>query len=111
LHELRVPLGYWEAKHEEDDLDKEIEKTFRKGYPQDNILFEDSYTAVLVQNQQEVIRCGVDDRAKLEKAYASGEGHGVGRSWTGGPLAQAASAALRCWRQFQGSSWWMRLAG
>jgi hypothetical protein len=43
--------------------------------------------------------------------YASGEGHGVGRSWTGGPLAQAASAALSCWRQFQGRSSWMRLAG
>ena len=41
LHALRVPLGYWEAKDEEDDLDKEIEKKFRKGYPQDNIIFED----------------------------------------------------------------------
>ena len=35
LHSLRVPLGYWEAKDEEDDLDAEIEKKFRKGYPQD----------------------------------------------------------------------------
>ncbi len=43
--------------------------------------------------------------------YASGEGHGVGRSWTGGMFAQAASAALWCWRQFQGRSSWMRLAG
>src|ERR1700704_3296907 len=58
LHELRVPLGYWEAKDEEDDLDKEIEKKFRKGYPQDNILFEDSHTAVLVQNRHEVMRSG-----------------------------------------------------
>lgn len=67
LHELRVPLGYWEAKDEEDDLEKEIEKKFRKGYPQDNILFEDSHTAILVQNRQEVTRCGVDDPAELEK--------------------------------------------
>jgi hypothetical protein len=29
LYALRVPLGYWEAKDEEDDLDKEIEKKFR----------------------------------------------------------------------------------
>jgi hypothetical protein len=35
---LRVPLRYWEAKDEEDDLEKEIEKKFRKGYPQDNII-------------------------------------------------------------------------
>src|SRR3984893_3094667 len=67
VYELRVPLGYWEAKDEEDDLDKEIEKKFRKGYPQDNIIFEDSHEAILIQNRQEVTRCGVDDPAKLEK--------------------------------------------
>ncbi len=49
LHALRVPLGYWEAKDEEDDLDDEIEKKFRKGYPQDNIIFDDSHEAVLIQ--------------------------------------------------------------
>jgi hypothetical protein len=48
VYELRVPLGYWEAKDEEDDLEKEIEKKFRKGYPQDNIIFEDSYEATIV---------------------------------------------------------------
>ena len=58
LHELRVPLGYWEAKDEDDDLDDEIEKKFRKGYPQDNIIFDDSREAVLIQNKQEVMRCG-----------------------------------------------------
>lgn len=63
LYALRVPLGYWEAKDEEDDLDREIEKKFRKGYPQDNIIFEDSREAVLIQNKQEVMRCGVDDPA------------------------------------------------
>jgi hypothetical protein len=41
LHELRVPLGYREAKDIADDLDRAIEKKLRKGYPQDNILFED----------------------------------------------------------------------
>lgn len=66
LHELRVPLGYWEAKDEEDDLGKEIEKKFRKGYPQDNIIFEDSREAVLIQNKQEVMRSGVEDPARLQ---------------------------------------------
>ncbi|HXW72805.1 MAG TPA: hypothetical protein VEK34_15505 [Methylocella sp.] len=61
LYALRVPLGYWEAKDEEDDLDEEIEKKFRKGYPQDNIIFEDSREAVLIQNKQQVMRCGVQD--------------------------------------------------
>jgi hypothetical protein len=59
VHELRVPLGYWEAKDEEDDLDEEIEKKFRKGYPQDNIIFEDSQHAVLIQNKQEVSQLAV----------------------------------------------------
>ena len=67
LHELRVPFGYWEAKDEDDDLDKEIEKKFRRGYPQDNIIFEDSREAVLIQDRQEVMRCPVDDPERLEK--------------------------------------------
>ncbi len=41
LHELRVPFGYWEAKDEKDDLDAEIAHKFKRGYPQDNIIFED----------------------------------------------------------------------
>ena len=67
LYELRMPFGYWEAKDEKDDLDAEIEFKFRRGYPQDNIIFEDSTQAVLIQNRQEVMRCGVDEVAALEK--------------------------------------------
>ena len=66
LYELGVPLGYWEAKDEDDNLDEEIEKKFRKGYPQDNIIFEDSREAILIQNKQQVMRCGVDDPVNLE---------------------------------------------
>jgi len=61
LHELRVPFGYWEAKDEKDDLDAEIAHKFKRGYPQDNILFEDSIEAVLIQNRQTAMRCPVDD--------------------------------------------------
>jgi len=32
VYDLRVPFGYWEAKDEEDDLDKEIAAKFRRGY-------------------------------------------------------------------------------
>lgn len=75
LYALRVPLGYWEAKDEEDDLDKEIEKKFRKGYPQDNIIFEDSREAILIQNKQQVMRCGVEEPAlqKLLELFFSYE--------------------------------------
>lgn len=67
LHELRMPLGYWEAKDAQDDLDAEIAKKFKKGYPQDNIVFSDDATVVLWQHRQEVLRCAVEDTAALEK--------------------------------------------
>lgn len=67
LHDLRVPLGYWEAKDTADDLDEEIRKKLAKGYPQDNIIFENSHTAVLIQNRQEVLRCSMTDVAQLGK--------------------------------------------
>lgn len=67
LHDIRVPLGYWEAKDTKDDLDEEIRKKFLKGYPQDNIIFENSETAVLVQNRQEVMRASMVDTAALLK--------------------------------------------
>ena len=67
LHELRVPFGYWEAKDAKDDLDDEIAFKFKRGYPQDNIIFEDSTQAVLIQHRQEVMRCAADDVLQLEK--------------------------------------------
>jgi len=67
LHELRMPLGYWEAKDADDDLDEEVSKKFRKGYPQDNIIFSDDTVAVLWQNKNEVLRCDVTDTHALEK--------------------------------------------
>ena len=65
LHGLRVPFGYWEAKDENDDLEREIEAKFRKGYPRDNIIFTDDATAVLYQDGGEVMRAAMqadDDR-------------------------------------------------
>ena len=67
LHELRVPFGYWEAKDAKDDIDAEIAFKFKRGYPQDNIIFEDSAQAVLIQHREEVMRCAVDDVKTLEK--------------------------------------------
>lgn len=67
LHTLRVPFGYWEAKDSKDDLDEEIQKKFRAGYPRTNIIFEDSAQAVLFQHGEEVMRCSVEDTVSLEK--------------------------------------------
>lgn len=66
MHDLRVPFGYWEAKDADDDLDEEIAKKFRRGYPNSNIIFEDSTQAVLIQNGVEVVRCKTDDGPALQ---------------------------------------------
>jgi predicted helicase len=62
---LRQDWGYWESKDESDIIDDEIKKKFEKGYPKDNILFEDSQTAVLIQNGIEKKRVAVKDAEAL----------------------------------------------
>lgn len=62
---LRQDWGYWESKDEDDDLDVEIQKKFRKGYPDNNILFEDSKTAILIQNRKEVKRVSMNNAIEL----------------------------------------------
>ena len=47
---LRLDMGYWESKDTKDDLEEEINKKIAKGYPQTNILYEDSQNAILIQN-------------------------------------------------------------
>jgi predicted helicase len=62
---LRQDYGYWESKDEKDILDDEIKLKLSKGYPNDNILFEDSQTAVLIQNNIEVMRVNMQDSQAL----------------------------------------------
>ena len=65
---LRLPYGYWESKDQFDNLDEEIEKKLAKGYPDDNILFEDSQTAVLIQSGEEILRVSMGDADALDTA-------------------------------------------
>jgi predicted helicase len=64
---LRLDHGYWESKDESDDINEEINKKFSKGYPSDNILFEDSQSAVLFQHGEEVMRTSLEDEVVLDK--------------------------------------------
>lgn len=64
---LRLDHGYWESKDESDDINEEIRKKFDKGYPNENILFEDSQTAVLFQQGSEVLRVPMQDGEELDK--------------------------------------------
>ena len=67
FHAIGLPHGYWEAKDTADDLDTEIAKKLSRGYPQSNIIFENSETAVLIQNRAEVFRCQMTDTDALLK--------------------------------------------
>lgn len=51
--------GVWEAKDTTDDLEKEIAKKFRVGYPKDNILFQAPDRAIIYQNGQEVFNTSI----------------------------------------------------
>ena len=68
---LRMARGYWEAKDPHDDLDAEIQAKFSQGYPQDNILFEDSRVAVLFQNGAEAMRVDMANASRLHRLIDS----------------------------------------
>jgi predicted helicase len=68
---LRQDWGYWESKDEADDLDLEVQKKFAKGYPDDNILFEDGKNAVLYRNGNLECRAVFKDEVALDKILRS----------------------------------------
>ncbi len=63
---LRLDWGYWESKDQYDNLAQEIDKKLSKGYPDSNILFEDSQTAVLIQNGSEIMRVSMQNEEALD---------------------------------------------
>ena len=67
LDSLYMTRGLWEAKDTHDDLDREIQNKLGQGYSSDNILFEDSRTAVLVQDNHEALRTDMTDPATLDE--------------------------------------------
>ena len=67
LDRVRLVHGWWEAKDSSDALDQEIAAKLAKGYPTTNILFEDTRTAVLIQNGQEVLRVATSDGPALNR--------------------------------------------
>ena len=68
---LRLTRGYWEAKDLRDNLDSEIQAKFNRGYPRDNIVFEDSRTAVLFQNREEAMRVDMSRPVELHRLIRS----------------------------------------
>jgi len=64
---LRQDWGYWESKDEYDDIDEEIKVKINKGYPTNNILFEDGQTAILYQEGTEFLRVDIKDHKALHQ--------------------------------------------
>ncbi len=57
--------GLWEAKDTDDDLDAEINKKIRAGYPTSNIIFEDTRRAVLYQSGNKVLDVDITSPGNL----------------------------------------------
>ncbi len=52
IDQYRLPIAYWEAKDMDDDLPKAIQEKRDKGYPFNNILFQNPEHAILYQNEE-----------------------------------------------------------
>ena len=65
INEYRLPIAYWEAKDMDDDLPKAIQEKRDKGYPFDNILFQNPERAILYQNDEVVLDTDITDPTNL----------------------------------------------
>jgi predicted helicase len=52
---FKIPQAYWEAKDTQDDLRKEVQKKFEKGYPRNNIIFQSPDRAIVWQDNREIL--------------------------------------------------------
>ena len=68
---MRLAHGYWEAKDLHDNLEAEIQAKFARGYPQDNILFENSRRAILIQRGMVAMQVDMGDPAQLHRLIAA----------------------------------------
>ena len=68
---MRLTHGYWEAKDLHDNLEAEIQAKFARGYPQDNILFENSRRAILIQRGIVAMQVDMGDPAQLHRLIAA----------------------------------------
>ena len=65
MDDFRLPQGYWEAKDADDDLPSEVVRKFERGYPRDNILFQEPHRAILWQNGRQTLDVDLTDPTEL----------------------------------------------
>ncbi|HAS46229.1 MAG TPA: hypothetical protein DCS93_37455 [Microscillaceae bacterium] len=61
----RVITGHWESVSLFTDLDAEVNQRMMLGYPRQNIIFENTHTAILIQQGKKVAQIKMDDWNKL----------------------------------------------
>ena len=65
MDNFRLTHGYWEAKDADDDLPAEVVRKFERGYPRDNILFQEPHRAILWQNERQTLDADLTDPTEL----------------------------------------------
>ena len=65
MDDFRLTHGYWEAKDADDDLPSEVVHKFERGYPRDNILFQEPHRAILWQNERQTLDADLTDPTEL----------------------------------------------
>ena len=73
----RLQHGYWEAKDGSDDLEVEIRRKRERGYPFSNIIFEDTNTAILYQNERRVLQADCSKRSELADLLSTFYSHEI----------------------------------
>ncbi|MGK7891592.1 MAG: type ISP restriction/modification enzyme [Leptolyngbyaceae cyanobacterium] len=62
---FNLARAFWEAKDINDNLEKEVKKKFRVGYPKDNIIFQRPDRALLYQDGKLVMDADLTDKQQL----------------------------------------------
>lgn len=65
IDQYRLPIAYWEAKDMDDDLPKAIQEKRDKGYPFNNILFQNPERVILYQNEEVALDTDITDPENL----------------------------------------------
>jgi predicted helicase len=65
LNDYGLPIAYWEAKDMDDDLPKAIQEKRDKGYPFDNILFQNPERAILYQSHEVALDTDITEPKNL----------------------------------------------
>lgn len=68
VDEFKLLHGIWEAKDTKDKLENEVKKKFEKGYPRENIIFQEPSRIIIWQNGNHVGDYDISNKEKIVEA-------------------------------------------